>query len=147
MPALALIERYYAAFNAGDRPAMLACLTMDVVHDINQGERQAGKAAFAAFLDHMDTCYAEKLADITVMVTPDGQRAAAECTVHGHMASPKRRGSAMFCLPELSLPSRTDRFPGSPFITICLTGRGRSLRPDRAALIPRGQSHFRQWRV
>ncbi len=81
--SVALIERYYAAFNAGDRPAMLACLTDTVAHDINQGERQLGKAVFAAFLAHMDRCYAEQLADIAIMATPDGTRAAAEFIVHG----------------------------------------------------------------
>ena len=80
---LALIERYYAAFNAGDGAGMLACLSDDVVHDINQGERQSGKAAFAAFLAHMDRCYRERLADIVIMASEDGTRAAAEFVVHG----------------------------------------------------------------
>jgi len=81
--ARALIERYYAAFNAGDTDAMLACLTEDVAHDINQGGRQSGKAAFRDFLTHMDRCYRERLADIVVMTAPDGTRAAAEFVVHG----------------------------------------------------------------
>lgn len=79
----ALIERYYAAFNAGDNDAMLACLTEDVAHDINQGGRQSGKAAFRDFLTHMDRCYRERLTDIVVMTSPDGARAAAEFVVHG----------------------------------------------------------------
>lgn len=81
--ALALIGRYYAAFNAGDGEAMLACLSDDVAHDINQGARQVGKAAFRAFLAHMDRCYREQLADIVVMANDAGTRAAAEFTVHG----------------------------------------------------------------
>lgn len=79
----ALIARYYAAFNAGDNDAMLACLTEDVAHDINQGGRQSGKAAFRDFLKHMDRCYRERLTDIVVMTAPDGARAAAEFVVHG----------------------------------------------------------------
>lgn len=79
----ALLERYYAAFNAGDNDAMLACLTEDVAHDINQGGRQGGKPAFRDFLKHMDRCYRERLADIVVMTSPDGARAAAEFVVHG----------------------------------------------------------------
>lgn len=79
----ALIDRYYAAFNAGDSAAMLACLTDDVAHDINQGGRQSGKAAFRDFLAHMDRCYRERLTDIVVMTAPDGARAAAEFVVHG----------------------------------------------------------------
>ena len=81
--ALALIGRYYAAFNAGDGEAMLACLSDDVAHDINQGARQVGKAAFRAFLAHMDRCYREQLADIVLMANDAGTRAAAEFTVHG----------------------------------------------------------------
>lgn len=81
--ALALLGRYYAAFNAGDHEAMLACLTEDVAHDINQGGRQTGKAAFRAFLAHMDRCYRERLEDIVVMADGDGMRGAAEFVVHG----------------------------------------------------------------
>ena len=81
--ARALIERYYAAFNAGEWEAMLACLAEDVAHDINQGERQTGKAAFRTFLAHMERCYRERLDDIVVMASPDGTHAAAEFTVQG----------------------------------------------------------------
>lgn len=80
---LALIGRYYAAFNAGENDAMLACLGEDVAHDINQGARQTGKDAFRAFLAHMDRCYREQLADIVIMASEDGSRAAAEFIVHG----------------------------------------------------------------
>ena len=78
-----LISAYYAAFNAGDREAMLALLAEDVVHDPNQGERRHGKAAFRHFLSQMDASYRETLEDIVVMVDPTGRRAAAEFTVAG----------------------------------------------------------------
>jgi steroid delta-isomerase-like uncharacterized protein len=81
--AQALIAAYYAAFNAGDAASMLALLTKDVVHDINQGAREVGRDRFAAFLDHMNRCYRERLEDIVIMTTPDGTRGAAEFTVHG----------------------------------------------------------------
>ena len=81
--AVSLIERYYAAFNAGDAEAMLACLADDVAHDVNQGERQTGKAAFRSFLAHMDRCYRERLDGIVIMASDDGRRAAAEFVVHG----------------------------------------------------------------
>jgi ketosteroid isomerase-like protein len=50
--ALALLNRYYAAFNAGDWPGMLDCLDEGIVHDINQGASQIGKDAFRSFLAH-----------------------------------------------------------------------------------------------
>lgn len=80
---LELVGKYYAAFNAGDGEGMLACLTDDVAHDINQGARQVGKDAFRAFLAHMDRSYAEQLSDVVIMASADGSRAAAEFIVHG----------------------------------------------------------------
>jgi steroid delta-isomerase-like uncharacterized protein len=80
---IALIERYYAAFNAGDGEGMLACLADDIAHDVNQGDRETGKDAFRAFLGRMDRAYRERLADIAIMANADGSRAAAEFIVHG----------------------------------------------------------------
>ncbi len=83
MTAIELVQAYYNAFNAGDMQAFLGLLSEDVVHDINQGERQQGKAAFAAFMDKMNRCYKERLSDIVIMQSADGSRAAAEFVVHG----------------------------------------------------------------
>lgn len=81
--ATTLVLDYYAAFNRGDWNAMLALLTDDVAHDLNQGTRETGRDAFAAFLARMDRSYREQLRDIVVMACPDGARAAAEYVVHG----------------------------------------------------------------
>jgi steroid delta-isomerase-like uncharacterized protein len=78
-----LIKRYYAAFNAGDMQAFLALLTEDVAHDINQGRRETGKAAFAKFMEHMNRCYREELVDFVIMADEAGDRAAAEFVVLG----------------------------------------------------------------
>ena len=80
---LALLARYYEAFNAGNGEGMLACLTDDVAHDINQGDRQTGKASFRTFLAHMDRCYRERLTDIVLMADEDGRRGSAEFIVYG----------------------------------------------------------------
>jgi conserved hypothetical protein, steroid delta-isomerase-related len=79
----ALIERYYAAFNEGSIEGMLACLDEDVAHDVNQGGRRIGVEAFKDFSIHMKRSYKERLADMVIMVSEDGTRAAAEFTVHG----------------------------------------------------------------
>ena len=78
-----LVLAYYAAFNRGHRDAMLALLTDDVAHDLNQGAREIGRDAFAAFMARMDRSYREQLRDIVVMASPDGSRASAEYIVHG----------------------------------------------------------------
>ena len=81
--AEALIRTYYEAFNAGDRAAMCALLAEGVVHDVNQGGRRTGLAAFRAFMAQMDAAYEERLEDVVVMADASGRRAAAEFVVIG----------------------------------------------------------------
>lgn len=78
-----LIQRYYDAFNAQDMGTFLSLLTDDVVHDINQGTRETGKAAFSAFMERMNRNYREQIVDLVVMTDASGTRAAAEFTVLG----------------------------------------------------------------
>lgn len=107
---LQLVHAYYAAFNAGDRSAMLALLTDDVAHDLNQGARETGRDAFAAFMQRMDACYRERLDDIVVMASIDGARAAAEYVVHG-----------AYVADDASLPAANGQryvLPGGAFFDI-----------------------------
>ena len=85
--ATELVLTYYTAFNRGDWEGMLALLTDDVAHDLNQGNRETGREAFAVFLARMEASYREQLRDIVVLATLDGQRAAAEYVVHGEYHS------------------------------------------------------------
>lgn len=80
---LALLQRYYDAFNRGDWAGMLDCLSEEVAHDLNQGVREIGRPAFAAFLARMEACYRETLDPVVLMATDDGSRGAAEYVVHG----------------------------------------------------------------
>jgi len=83
MDTATLIERYYAAFNANDGAGMLALLSDDVIHDINQGAREVGRDAFGRFLKRMDAHYEERVADLVVMTSAEGSRAAAEFRILG----------------------------------------------------------------
>lgn len=83
----ALIRRYLDAFNASDWDGMLALLDEDVAHDLNEGEREIGRAKFRDFLAGMARHYRETLGDIVVFSTEDGTRAAAEFTVKGEYLS------------------------------------------------------------
>ena len=83
MTAEQIVRAYYAAFNARDTAGMLALLTDDVSHGVNQGGRELGRDAFARFMAGMDECYAERLEDLVVLTEPTGTRAAAEFVVHG----------------------------------------------------------------
>ncbi|KAA0916305.1 isopropylmalate/homocitrate/citramalate synthase [Aquicoccus porphyridii] len=92
-----LIHRYFTAFNAGDTNAMLACLSDDVAHHVNEGKIRTGKAKFADFCAHMSHCYREELTDMVVFEAESGTRAAAEYVVNGTYLStddglPEARG-------------------------------------------------------
>lgn len=81
--AIALISRYYAAFNAGDAAAMLDCVAEDVEHRVNEGGIRRGRAKFAEFCSHMGVSYREELKDLVIFANDDGTRGAAEFVVHG----------------------------------------------------------------
>lgn len=83
MSAAAVIQSYYDAFNRGDVEGFLDLLTEDVVHDVNQGGREVGKAAFRAFVAKMSRSYRETLTDMVIFGGADGTRGAAEFTVNG----------------------------------------------------------------
>ncbi len=77
-----LIETYYAAFNSGDREALLDLLAEDIAHEINEAGVETGKEAFRAFLTRMDRCYREAVEDLVIFTGPDN-RAAAEFFIRG----------------------------------------------------------------
>lgn len=108
--AAALVTRYYAAFNAGDDAGMLALLRDDVAHDLNQGPREIGRAAFSLFLQRMRRAYDEQLTDILVWASPDGSLVAAEYVVEGR-----------YIADDAGLPPATGqryRLPGGAFFSI-----------------------------
>ena len=107
---IALVTRYYDAFNRGDSEGMIACVADDVVHDVNPGARRTGKAAFGQFCAHMSRSYKEQLDGIVVMATPDGARAAAEFNVIG-----------TYLVAEEGLPpanGQTYRLPAGTFFAV-----------------------------
>jgi steroid delta-isomerase-like uncharacterized protein len=107
---LNVIQRYYAAFNRGDNEGMLELLADDVAHDVNQAERELGKAAFRAFLTRMQVCYREQLVDLVYCMSADGMRAATEYVVVG-----------TYQVTDSGLPAATGqtyRLPGGAFFAI-----------------------------
>ena len=107
---LALLQHYYDAFNRGDWAGMLDCLAEDVAHDLNQGVREIGRPAFAAFLSRMEASYRERLDPVVLMATDDGSRGAAEYVVHG-----------TYLADDEGLPPATGqqyRLPGGAFFAV-----------------------------
>ena len=78
-----IVTAYYAAFNAADPAAMLACVSDDIEHRVNEGGIRRGRAKFAEFCAHMGVSYRETLKDIEIFSNAAGTRAAAEFVVHG----------------------------------------------------------------
>ncbi|MGE4326656.1 MAG: ketosteroid isomerase-related protein [Pseudodonghicola sp.] len=106
----AILKAYFDAFNAGDVPAMLACLTDDVAHHVNEGQIRVGKVKFAEFCAHMSRCYKEELTDIVLFEAEGGRRGAVEFIVNGTYL--QTDGD----LPEAH--GQTYRLPGGSFFDI-----------------------------
>lgn len=105
-----LLKDYYDAFNRQDMDAFLAMLTEDVIHDVNQGDREIGKVAFSTFMDRMNAHYKEQIVDIAIMTNDEGDRAAVEFTVLGEYLSTDEG------LPEAS--GQTYRLPAGAFFVL-----------------------------
>jgi steroid delta-isomerase-like uncharacterized protein len=78
-----LLQRYYDAFNRGDRETFLSLLADDVEHHINQGGVERGRDAFRAFMENMDRWYSETVEDLVIFTCGTPDRAAAEFMVRG----------------------------------------------------------------
>ncbi|TDR06391.1 ketosteroid isomerase-related protein [Marinomonas communis] len=105
-----LLQKYYEAFNAQDMDTFLSLLTDDVIHDINQGDREVGKDTFSAFMDRMNKNYKETIVDIVVMSNEAGDRAAVEFTVLGEYLATDEG------LPEAN--GQTYKLPAGAFFDI-----------------------------
>ncbi len=77
------VQSYFDAFNAGDVAGMLACLSDDIAHHVNEGQVRVGKEKFAEFCAHMNRCYRETLTDMVIFQAEGGTRASAEFVVNG----------------------------------------------------------------
>lgn len=108
--ATAVLRRYFDAFNAGNIDGMLAELTDDVAHHVNEGQVREGKDAFAAFCAHMQRCYREELTEIVLFSAEGGTRAAAEFMVNGTYLETDAG------LPEAR--GQTYRLPGASMMTL-----------------------------
>ena len=104
------LRRYFDAFNAGDIDGMLAELTDDVAHHVNEGQVRIGKEAFAGFCAHMAHCYKETLTEIVLFSAEGGARGAAEFMVNGTYLETDDG------LPEAR--GQTYRLPGASFMTL-----------------------------
>lgn len=104
------VKRYLDAFNSDDLDGMLACLSDDVEHHVNEGKIRTGKAVFREFCVHMNRCYRENLTDIVIFEAEGGCRAAAEYVVNG-----------TYMETDLGLPEakgQTYRLPAGSFFTL-----------------------------
>ena len=104
------VQTYFEAFNRGDVAGMLACLSDDVAHHVNEGQVRQGKDAFRAFCEHMNTCYRENLTDMVIFEAEGGTRAAAEFVVNGTYLSTDEG------LPEAD--GQTYRLPAGSFFSL-----------------------------
>jgi steroid delta-isomerase-like uncharacterized protein len=78
-----LIRQYYLKFNEGKFGEMIELLAANVQHDLNEGETQKGKTAFAAFMKVMDAHYSERAVELEIFSGDHPERFAAEFFIEG----------------------------------------------------------------
>ena len=83
MTTLEIAQQYYHCFNTQNWEGMLALLSSDIRHEVNQGDPRIGLDLYREFLQHMDECYEEQLTDMIFFTEPNGQHIACEFTVQG----------------------------------------------------------------
>jgi len=105
-----IIEDYFDNFNIGDIEGMLACLSDDIAHHVNEGGTRHGKDMFRDFCEHMTESYREELTNMTLFMTEDGKRGAAEYVVNGTYLKTDDG------LPEAT--GQTYKLPAGTFFTI-----------------------------
>jgi steroid delta-isomerase-like uncharacterized protein len=81
--AHALIARFFEAFNAQDRDALMGLVSEDIVLDCHPQHREWGLEALEAVFSRGQNTFREHVFDIEIMTNVDGTRAAAEYTVLG----------------------------------------------------------------
>lgn len=89
MTAIEIAQHYYRCFNNKDWAGMLALLSADIRHDVNQGETRVGVDLYRSFLAHMDDCYDERLDDLVFFTEPLGGAwpANSPCTAYKNRRS------------------------------------------------------------
>ena len=130
-----LVETYLAALNQADATGMLACLSEDVAHDINEGGRGDRQGCLSPVPgDDGPPNYREELSDhrLSLVGRPAARAAAAEFTGARHLSRHRRKGcrkpmaSANHAAGRhLSSTSTTTRFRASPPTTIWKPGRSK----------------------
>lgn len=78
-----LIDRFFAALEAHEGPALESLLAPDIVYDPAHGGRTVGRDAFRRAMAEQASSLAAVFADRALMVAAEGHRAAVECTMRG----------------------------------------------------------------
>ncbi len=81
--AKSLIQQYYDSFNQQDMSTFLGLLDNQIIHEVNQGEKQIGLQPFTRFMDEMNEFYQETVKDLIIMANEEGTRASAEFIIEG----------------------------------------------------------------
>lgn len=97
--AIALVDRFFEAINAGQGDSAAACLGEDVVFDIADGQRRFGPASLRDLLSANRAHGALQYTDIAILVSEDGTRAAAEFTLRGRRRQDTEQFGEAFSLP------------------------------------------------
>lgn len=79
-----LVQNYYQTFVAKDLNGFLALLTEDVIHEINQGPIEKGKALFKTFMEKHFSHGDQAVDDLIILSSPDGKYATSRFNCSGN---------------------------------------------------------------
>lgn len=83
-----LIKKYYDSILSQNLPEFLGLLTLDVVHEINQGSTEIGKEKFKTFMTEQFSHGNIKIDDLIILTSADGKYATARFICSGNYSKP-----------------------------------------------------------
>ena len=81
--AIEIIQKYYDSFNQKNWEVFFGLLCSNVIHEVNQGKVEKGKARFQSFMDKMNQSYDEMVTDLVLFSSKQNSRVAAEFNIQG----------------------------------------------------------------
>lgn len=85
-PTHELIKKYYDSILSQNLSEFLGLLTIDVVHEINQGNTEIGREKFKTFIAEQFSHGKIKIDDLIILTSPDGKYATTRFLCSGNYA-------------------------------------------------------------
>jgi steroid delta-isomerase-like uncharacterized protein len=128
-----LIQKYYEYFNSKEWENFFKLLDTNIIHEINQGNKEIGINLFKKFLNRMNECYDEKISNIIIFNSDLQNLYAVQYTVSGiylktdhglpaaHGQTYEIRGAAFFEIENQKITAITNYYNLNEWIEMIQT--------------------------